>query len=77
MTGCIYDNFSSNDIVSTFHIIIIIHQSFNGIFFWKFEQLVNLEHIFNPFFIYNFLKTLCSAYNKLNEVLYDFKMYFK
>jgi hypothetical protein len=40
----------------------------------KFEQPSNLKHILHLLFLYNFLKTLCSTYNKLNEMLYDFKM---
>jgi hypothetical protein len=40
------------DIISTFHIIIRICQSFNVIFFEKFEQSANLEHIFHPLFLY-------------------------
>ncbi len=66
------------NIVSTFHIIITIHQSFNVKVFWKFEQLANLEHTFHVhFFNIETPQTLSSTYNKLNEILNDFKMQLK
>jgi len=40
------------DIISTFHIIIIIYQSFNVFFKFFFEQSANLKHIFHPLFLY-------------------------
>jgi hypothetical protein len=39
------------DIVSTFHIIVIIYQSSNVKVFWKIEQLANFKHIFSTFLI--------------------------
>jgi hypothetical protein len=41
------------DMVSKFHILVIIYQSFNVKVFWKFEQPINLEHTFHPYFLYN------------------------
>jgi hypothetical protein len=42
------------DIVSTFHIIVIIYQSLNVKYFGKFEQLANFKHTFYPLFLYRF-----------------------
>jgi hypothetical protein len=60
------------DIILTFHIIIIIYQSFNLKIFWK---------IYNMFFFQicylNNFQTLCSIYNKLNEVFCELYICFK
>jgi hypothetical protein len=37
------------DMVSTFHYLVIIYQSFNVKYFGNFEKPTNLEHIFHPF----------------------------
>jgi hypothetical protein len=65
------------DIVSTFHILIIIYQSFSKSIL---ENLNNqpIQKIFFIHFSYiEISQTLCTTYNKLNEVRYDFKIKFK
>jgi hypothetical protein len=65
------------DMNSTFHHLVIIYQSFNVKVSWKFWNPTNLEHVFIHFSYVEIPQTLCTTYNKLNEVLYDFKMQFK
>jgi hypothetical protein len=65
------------DIVSTFRILIIIYQSFSKSIL---ENLNNqpIQKIFFIHFSYiEISQTLCTTYNKLNEVRYDFKIKFK
>jgi hypothetical protein len=65
------------DIVSTFHIIIIIfYRSFNVKIFWKFRTTNQFRTYFSSIFLI-ILQTLCSTYNKLNEMFHDVKMKFK
>jgi hypothetical protein len=42
------------DIASTFHIFVIIYQSFDVKLFWKIliTNQIYLEHIFHPLFLY-------------------------
>jgi hypothetical protein len=65
------------DIISTFHIIIIIYQSFNVIFFWKIWTVNQFRTYFIHFSYIEIPETLYLTYNKFNEVLYDFKMQLK
>jgi hypothetical protein len=64
--------------ISTFHYLIIIYQTFNVKISWKFWKTNQFKYIF--FILFSYIKipqTLWTTYNKLNEVFYDFKMQFK
>jgi hypothetical protein len=49
-------------IVSTFHIIVIIYQSFNVNYFGKFEQQANFKHFFHPFSLHRNFFTFFSNF---------------
>jgi hypothetical protein len=46
------------NLISTFHIMVIIYQSLIYKYMGKFEPPCNLKHILYPIFLYNFKKKI-------------------
>jgi hypothetical protein len=69
------------NVISTFHIIVIIYQSFDVKYFEIFEKssiTTQFRAYFSyPIILHIFSQILCSTYNKLNEMHDGFKFHFK